>query len=63
MFRTAARFLLLRFLPRRIVPIVTVVEAVLLVRSLRRRPATRAGNPAGSPATPPRSRATRGKRA
>ena len=36
MLKTAARFLLLRFLPRRIVPIVTVVEAVLFVRSIRR---------------------------
>jgi hypothetical protein len=37
MLKTAARFLLLRFLPRRIVPIVTVVEALLFVRSIRKR--------------------------
>jgi len=33
----ATRFLLLRFLPRRLLPIVTVAEAVLLIRSVRRR--------------------------
>ncbi len=38
MLKIAARFLLLRFLPRRIVPVVTVVEALLFVRSIRKRP-------------------------
>ena len=37
MFKTAARFLLLRFLPRRIIPVFTVVEALLLLRSVRKR--------------------------
>jgi hypothetical protein len=37
MIRMATRFLLLRFLPRRILPIVTIAEAVLLLRSIRRR--------------------------
>jgi hypothetical protein len=37
MIRMVTRFLLLRFLPRRILPIVTIAEAVLLVRSVRRR--------------------------
>jgi hypothetical protein len=33
----AARFLLLRVLPRRLVPILTVIELVRLARGLRRR--------------------------
>jgi len=37
MLKTIARVLLLRVLPRRILPIVTVVEAVLFVRSIRNR--------------------------
>jgi len=57
MFRAAARLLLLRFLPRRILPVVTIVEAVLLIRSVRRRKKPIAINepdesrtaPAGSP--------------
>ena len=31
------RFLMLRALPRRLVPILTVVEVVLLIRRMRRR--------------------------
>ena len=37
MLKTLARFALLRVLPRRILPIVTVVEAILFVRSIRNR--------------------------
>ena len=37
MLKTAARILLLRVLPRRILPVVTVVEALLLLRSIRSR--------------------------
>jgi hypothetical protein len=36
MFRWFARFFLLRFLPRRLVPILTVIELVRLVRGWRR---------------------------
>ena len=37
MLKQALRFALLRFLPRRLVPILAVVEVVQLVRRLRRR--------------------------
>lgn len=37
MLKTALRFFLLRFLPRRLVPILTVIELVRLVRRLRGR--------------------------
>ena len=37
MFKTAARILLLRVLPRRLLPVVTVVEALMLIRSVRKR--------------------------
>jgi len=37
MIRTLTRLLLLRVLPRRILPIVTIAEALLLIRSVRRR--------------------------
>jgi hypothetical protein len=53
MLKTALRFLLLRFLPRRIVPIVTVVEAVLFVRSIRNRSKNRVNSPAASRTAPP----------
>ena len=36
MFRWLARFFLLRFLPRRLIPILTAIELVRLVRGLRR---------------------------
>ncbi|HET7031446.1 MAG TPA: hypothetical protein VFI34_13110 [Candidatus Limnocylindrales bacterium] len=58
MFKTAARFLLLRVLPRRLIPVVTVVEALLLVRSVRKRaksrPApVRVSEPSSSRTAPP----------
>src|SRR4051794_36966660 len=37
MLKTAARLLLLRVLPGRLIPLVTVAEAVMLLRSVRRR--------------------------
>ena len=58
MLKTAARFLLLRFLPRRIVPIVTVVEAVLFVRSIRRRSRVKVNRPSESRTAPPGPPAT-----
>jgi hypothetical protein len=53
MLKTAARFLLLRFLPRRIVPIVTVVEALLFVRSIRNRAKVKVNPPSRSRTAPP----------
>jgi hypothetical protein len=53
MLKTGARFLLLRVLPRRIVPIVTVVEALLLLRSIRRRSRVRVNPPSASRTAPP----------
>ena len=53
MLKTAARFLLLRFLPRRIVPIVTVVEALLFVRSIRNRSRVKVNPPSRSRTAPP----------
>lgn len=48
MLKTAVRFLLLRFLPRRLVPVLTVIEVVRLVRRL-------GGGRRSTPvATPPR---------
>jgi hypothetical protein len=38
MLKQGLRFLLLRFLPRRLVPILTAIEIVRLVRARRRRP-------------------------
>jgi hypothetical protein len=55
MLKTGARFLLLRVLPRRIVPIVTVVEALLLLRSIRRRSPVRVNPPSASRSAPPPS--------
>jgi hypothetical protein len=63
MFKTIARILLLRVLPRRILPIVTVVEALLFLRGIRNRsrvkvnpPTTsRMAPPAGQTVTPPSS--------
>jgi hypothetical protein len=55
MIRAATRFLLLRFLPRRILPIVTIAEAILLVRSVRRKKPVAVNDPESSrPAPPPR---------
>ena len=45
MLKTLARFALLRFLPRRILPIVTVVEAILFLRSIRNRSRVRVDAP------------------
>ena len=55
MFKTAARFLLLRFLPRRILPVFTVVEALLLLRSVRKRSnrPVRVNDPRSSRTAPP----------
>ena len=39
MLKTAAKILLLRVLPGRLIPIVTIAEAILLLRSVRRRSA------------------------
>jgi hypothetical protein len=59
MLKTAARLLLFRVLPGRLIPVVTVVEAILLLRSVRRRSkdkvlvndprASRTGPPAATP--------------
>jgi hypothetical protein len=61
MLKTIARVLLLRVLPRRILPIVTVVEAVLFVRSIRNRSRVKVNPPSASrtapPPHPPRPRA------
>jgi hypothetical protein len=37
MFRWLTRFVLLRFLPRRLLPILTVIELVRLARGMRRQ--------------------------
>ena len=66
MLKTAARILLLRVLPRRILPIVAVVEALLFLRGIRNRsrvgaappnvprraPATRSSAPSGATTAP-----------
>lgn len=61
MFKTAARILLLRVLPRRLIPVFTVVEALLLLRSVRKRSrkpedAVRVNDPAASRTAPPAPR-------
>jgi hypothetical protein len=48
MLKTLARFALLRVLPRRILPIVTIVEAILVVRSIRNRSRVRVNAPTKS---------------
>ena len=55
MLKTAARILLLRVLPRRLLPIVTIAEAVLLIRSVRNRSKTKVNNPKASRTAPPRT--------
>lgn len=45
MLKTALRFLLLRFLPHRLVPLLTVIEVVRLVRRLRARRSTPVATP------------------
>ena len=59
MLRTATRFLLLRFLPRRILPIVTIAEAILLFRSLRKKQSVEVNEPKDSRTGPPPRPATR----
>ena len=56
MLKTAARLLLLRFLPRRLLPIVTIAQAALLLRSVRNRSRNRVNDPAASRTAPPRGR-------
>jgi hypothetical protein len=52
MFRWFARFFLLRFLPRRLLPVLTVIEIVRLVRGLR-RPRHAVNEPTDSRTAPP----------
>jgi hypothetical protein len=51
-----ARFLFLRFLPRRLVPVLTLIEILRIARSLNRQRRRLAVNAPGSPraAPPPR---------
>jgi hypothetical protein len=56
MVKTLLRFALLRVLPRRILPIVTVVEAALFLRSIRRRFKTPVNPPTASRTAAPRGR-------
>jgi hypothetical protein len=56
MFKTALRFLLLRVLPRRLIPVVTIVEVLLLLRSVRRRARVRVNPPSASRTAPPPER-------
>jgi len=55
MLKTAAKLLLLRVLPGRLIPIVTIAEAILLLRSVRRRSANRVevNDPRASRTAPP----------
>ena len=55
MLKSAAKLLLLRVLPGRLIPIVTIAEAILLLRSVRRRSANRVGvnDPRASRTAPP----------
>jgi hypothetical protein len=53
MLKTAARFLLLRVLPRRIVPIVAVVEVLLFLRGLRHRSRVKVNPLSASRTAPP----------
>ena len=50
--RWFARFFLLRFLPRRLLPILTVIELVRLIRGLR-RPRVAVNEPIDSRTAPP----------
>jgi hypothetical protein len=52
MFRWIARFVLFRFLPRRLLPILTVVELIRLVRGFR-RPRYAVNEPVASRTAPP----------
>jgi hypothetical protein len=53
MLKTVARILLLRVLPRRILPIVTVVEALLFLRGIRNRSRVPVNPPTRSRTAPP----------
>jgi hypothetical protein len=53
MFRWLTRFFLLRFLPRRLLPILTVVEIVRVIRGLR-KPRYAVNEPIDSRTAPPR---------
>lgn len=53
MLKTIARILLLRVLPRRLLPIVTIAQAFLLLRSIRNRSRTRVNAPGASRTAPP----------
>jgi hypothetical protein len=53
MIRTLTRLLLLRVLPRRILPIVTIAEAILLIRSVRKKRSVRVNAPKDSRTAPP----------
>jgi hypothetical protein len=55
MIKPIARLLLLRVLPRRILPIVTVVEALLFLRGIRNRSRVRVNPPTRSRTAPPTS--------
>ena len=63
MLKTAARILLLRVLPRRLLPIVTIAEAVLLIRSVRNRARKKVNDTAASRTAPPRTAAASTDRA
>jgi hypothetical protein len=52
MFRWITRFVLFRFLPRRLLPILTVVELIRLVRGFR-RPRYAVNEPVDSRTAPP----------
>ena len=60
MLKTAARILLLRVLPRRILPIVTVVEALLFLRGIRNRSRVPVNPPSRSRTAPPEASLTGG---
>jgi hypothetical protein len=60
MLRAATRFMLLRFLPRRILPIVTIAEAILLIRSVRKKRAVAVNEPRDSRTAPSPRKATSG---
>lgn len=58
MLKAAARILLLRVLPRRILPIVTIVEALLFIRSIRKRSRVRVNPPSSSRTAAPAASTT-----
>ena len=64
MLKALARLALVRVLPRRILPIVTVVEILLFVRAVRKRSTVRVSEPAHARHGPPPTRpaAASGKR-